>query len=118
MNLTWETLTLLIAAIGGFTTTAVLIYRAKAEKGKLTEETGKLSAEAAAVISNSALLLLEPMSDRIASLEARIKTAVERVETLDKLLLVSTTNLKEITLQLSAARVRIDQLLREREGRP
>lgn len=114
MTIDWETAILLATTIGGLGTTIVLVYRARAEKNKLTGETGKLSAETAAVISNSALLLLEPMRIEITSLEGRIKSATERADRLERHLAESTIALNETTRKLEVASKRIDELLQER----
>lgn len=82
--MTIETLVLLITTLGGLASTGVLIYRAKADKRRLTTETGKLSADAAAVISNSAVILLKPMQDAIADLEDRLHKANARVSELEQ----------------------------------
>lgn len=81
--MTIETLVLLITTLGGLASTGVLIYRAKADKRRLTTETGKLSADAAAVISNSAVALLKPMQDAIADLEGRLRKANDRIGELE-----------------------------------
>lgn len=114
--MTIETIVLLITTLGGFGGTGVLLYKAKADKKRLTTETGKISADAAAVISDSAVALLKPMQDAIADLEKRLRSTTARADRLDRQLCNTTADLREATKQLNQALDRIDELEASQRG--
>lgn len=105
-----QTIVLLIGTIGGVVSTAMLVYNAKAQKKKLTNESGKISADAAAVISNSAVALLEPMRQQITDLEQRLSSANRRAGDLERQLNTTTKDLRHTTRQLNIAMDRVEEL--------
>lgn len=111
--MTVEQLALLITSLttfGGLGGTAVLIYRAREDKRKITNERGKLSADAAAVISDSAVALLKPMQDALTDLETRLAKSNERARVLEDRLIATSAELGEAQKRLHTARLRIDEL--------
>lgn len=117
MTVDLASMILVITTLGGLATSAVLLYKAKSDKRKIVSETHKISADAAAVISSSAIALMAPMEAQINDLESRLKSATRRAEMLDKKLAdttrrleVTTSDLREATKQLNAAHDRIDEL--------
>jgi len=73
--MTTEAIALLLAGIttlGGLVSTLIMVYRARADKRRLTTETSKIDAEAAAVISSSAVALLLPLKAEVAELRTQL----------------------------------------------
>lgn len=61
---------------GGLLATAIAIFTAKATRKKITNEAAKLGADASAVLTNSALGLIEPYIKQVEFFEKRLE-AVE-----------------------------------------
>lgn len=96
--MTIETAVLLITTVGGLGSTLVLIYRARADKKRLTTETGKISADAAAVISSSAVALLQPLKAEIADLRERLGACTAELRETNKLLAAANGRIRELEL--------------------
>ena len=110
--MTWDvqTIVLLITTLGGLISSIILIYRARADKHKITEESSKIGAEAAAVISATAVALLAPMREEVKTLEGKLQKANNRADHLSRQLETTTADLRDATKQLNLARDRIDDL--------
>jgi peptidoglycan hydrolase CwlO-like protein len=105
-----QTIVLLLGTFTGVATSAVLIFKARAERKKLTNESGKISADAAQVISNSAVALLAPMQEQITHLEARLSAANKQILDLDRQLQTTTQDLRDTNRQLNIAMDRVEEL--------
>lgn len=96
-----EAIALIVTAIttlGGLASTAILIYRARADKRRLTTETGKISADAAAVISSSAVALLEPLKAEVAELRLRLTECTAELRETKTLLHAANFRIRELEL--------------------
>lgn len=65
-------------------------------------DTSKTSADAAAVLTENALKMLEPARAEIDALEVRLKSARERVSNLEEALKVSQAEVQELRNQVGA----------------
>jgi septal ring factor EnvC (AmiA/AmiB activator) len=86
---------------------------------KLKADTGKTSADSAAVLTEKALKMLEmlePAQQEVDRLEARLKAANERVERLEGALKESQAEVQELRNKVAAMTKEVTELRAEKES--
>lgn len=113
----WEQILVAVATLLGGGGLVTALWSARATRQKLTAETGEIGAKAAAVISDSAIGMLEPMRKTIDELESQVDRATLKAQALEdqldktrRELLHTRAELAEATAELEKARRTILQL--------
>lgn len=108
----WEPILVALATILGGGGGLYQLYSARATRKKLGAETGEIGAKAAAVISDSAIGMLEPMQKTIDSLEARLDRANSSAHALEERLESTRRELHKTRLELAEANAELEQARR------
>lgn len=100
----WQTVLGVVSALGGLTALGALIFLPWQIK-KMKADTGKTTADGAAVLTTNALKMLEmlePAQQEIDRLEARLVSANGRAERLDAALRESQAEVQDLRNQVTA----------------
>lgn len=109
----WWPLVLQVAGGLGGITAIVALFLLPSQIRKIRSETGKTSADAAAVLTENALKMLEPAQQEINRLEARLKSANDRVTSLEAGLLASQSEVQDLRNQVTGMTKEVMELRAE-----
>lgn len=103
---------------GGFITSLVALLRVRSSNRKLNAEAGKTGADAAAVLSSSAVALLPAMNTQVAQMEARLTAANNTITELEGKLRSANTTIREMEGRLGEVLAELESMRKRIESVP